>query len=407
MDTWTFNLQHFAEEPTAPTPAAAEPVTAAPVEPTAPPEATVTAPQPPESTEEVKSEPAYRLEVDDKGRRHVIDLRKQQAKPAPQQPETQPPTAPEGTAPQAQQPYTPEEVKELGIEKLDPNRIPPELQPFYKSMQADYTRKTQAIKDKERALQTLHLQQQQPPVPPQMHPNAPEVPMQTNPQAPQMQPLQANPAQMTQEQIMDMVANVARDRASRGFTADQLQEISDGLADGELMTRYNVALTMQTNLVIKEADQLAAQQLEQQRQVEEQQRQQAALEVQLRQNAIEKKQDPKFQEIVNAMETRYQDYPLREGQAIDAAIQRLRARQGTQEDVDTLEAYYTKVRAEIYAANAGVTTTPKQIPTPPPTISTGQGATQKQEPFDMRNLRNMNKAQRAAVFQEMYSKRRK
>ena len=404
MDTWTFNLQNFAEESTAPTPAAAEPVTAAPVEPTAPPEATVTEPQQPESTEEVKPEPAYRLEVDDKGRRHVIDLRKQQAKPAPQQPETQPPTAPEGTAPQTQQPYTPEEVKELGIEKLDPNRIPPELQPFYKSMQADYTRKTMAIKDKERALQTLQLQQQ--PVQPQTPPTAPESLTQGNAQATTQQPPQANPAQMTQEQIMDMVANVAKERAARGFTEEQMQEISDGFADGDLLTRYNVALTMQTNLVIKEADQVAAQQLEQQRQVEEHQRQQAALESQLQQNAVEKKQDPKFQEIVNAMETRYMDYPLREGQAIDAAIQRLRSRQGTQADVDTLEAYYTKVRTEIYAANAGVTTTPKQVPTPPPTISTGQGATQKQEPFDMRNLRNMNKAQRAAVFQEMYKRRK-
>ena len=402
MDTWTFNLQHFAEEQTAPAPAAAEPVIAAPVEPTATPETTVSEPQQQESTEEVKPDAVYRLEVDEKGRRRVVDLRKQ-AQSAP--PQTQPPTAPEGTAPQTQQPYTPEEVKEIGIEKLDPNRIPPELQPFYKSMQADYTRKTMAIKDKERALQTLQLQQQ--PVKPQTPPTAPESLTQGNAQATTQQPPQANPAQMTQEQIMDMVANVAKERAARGFTEEQMQEISDGFADGDLLTRYNVALTMQTNLVIKEADQVAAQQLEQQRQVEEHQRQQAALESQLQQNAVEKKQDPKFQEIVNAMETRYMDYPLREGQAIDAAIQRLRSRQGTQADVDTLENYYAKVRTEIYANTAGVTTTPKQVPTPPPTISTGQGATQKQEPFDMRNLRDMDKSQRAALFQQMYNKRRK
>ena len=43
------------------------------------------------------------------------------------------------------EPYTPEEVQELGIERLDPRRIPEELVPFYRSMQADYTRKTQAI----------------------------------------------------------------------------------------------------------------------------------------------------------------------------------------------------------------------------------------------------------------------
>lgn len=43
------------------------------------------------------------------------------------------------------EPYTPEEVQELGIERLDPRRIPEELVPFYRSMQADYTRKTQAL----------------------------------------------------------------------------------------------------------------------------------------------------------------------------------------------------------------------------------------------------------------------
>ena len=43
--------------------------------------------------------------------------------------------------------YTIEEIKEHGITKLDPNKIPDELKPFYKSMQADYTRKTQQIAD--------------------------------------------------------------------------------------------------------------------------------------------------------------------------------------------------------------------------------------------------------------------
>ena len=49
--------------------------------------------------------------------------------------------------------YSPDEIKELGIEKLDPNKIPPELVPFYKSMQADYTRKTQAVREREKELE--------------------------------------------------------------------------------------------------------------------------------------------------------------------------------------------------------------------------------------------------------------
>ena len=57
-------------------------------------------------------------------------------------------------APAAQAPYTPEEVASLGIEKLDPNRIPPELLPFYKSMQADYVRKTQQLAEMRRMMET-------------------------------------------------------------------------------------------------------------------------------------------------------------------------------------------------------------------------------------------------------------
>ena len=50
-------------------------------------------------------------------------------------------------------PYTPEEVATLGIEKLDPARIPAELVPFYKSMQADYVRKTQQLAELRRSLE--------------------------------------------------------------------------------------------------------------------------------------------------------------------------------------------------------------------------------------------------------------
>jgi len=43
---------------------------------------------------------------------------------------------------------------------FDPNRLPPELQQIYKSMQADYTRKTQALAEKERQFAwALELQQ--------------------------------------------------------------------------------------------------------------------------------------------------------------------------------------------------------------------------------------------------------
>lgn len=51
-------------------------------------------------------------------------------------------------------PYTAEEIKRLGLDKLDPNKLPPDLVPYYRSMQADYTRKMQQIaKQRETELQ--------------------------------------------------------------------------------------------------------------------------------------------------------------------------------------------------------------------------------------------------------------
>lgn len=46
------------------------------------------------------------------------------------------------------------EAKEaVDLETLDPTKLPAEVQPFYKSMQADYTRKTQAVADMRRQIE--------------------------------------------------------------------------------------------------------------------------------------------------------------------------------------------------------------------------------------------------------------
>ena len=49
--------------------------------------------------------------------------------------------------------YTKEEIEKIGIDKLDPKKIPEELVPFYKSMQADYTRKTQRLAEERKKLE--------------------------------------------------------------------------------------------------------------------------------------------------------------------------------------------------------------------------------------------------------------
>lgn len=65
---------------------------------------------------------------------------------------------PEYVEPADKKYYTKEEIEQLGIDKLDPNKIPEELVPFYKSMQADYTRKTQQLAEERKRLEQLKQQ---------------------------------------------------------------------------------------------------------------------------------------------------------------------------------------------------------------------------------------------------------
>lgn len=51
--------------------------------------------------------------------------------------------------------YSPEEVRSSDFEKLDPARIPSELLPWYKSMQAGFTRKTQELAQQKKAVQDI------------------------------------------------------------------------------------------------------------------------------------------------------------------------------------------------------------------------------------------------------------
>lgn len=50
--------------------------------------------------------------------------------------------------------YTPDEIEQIGIDKLDPAKIPAELLPYYKKMQADYTRKTQDLSQRNKDIES-------------------------------------------------------------------------------------------------------------------------------------------------------------------------------------------------------------------------------------------------------------
>lgn len=60
-----------------------------------------------------------------------------------------------GTPQGEQASYTPEEIRTTDFEKLDPNRLPPEMAPWYKSMQAGFTRKMQELSEVMKAVQGL------------------------------------------------------------------------------------------------------------------------------------------------------------------------------------------------------------------------------------------------------------
>jgi hypothetical protein len=125
--------------------------------------------------------------------------------------------------------YSPDEIKELGIEKLDPNKIPPELVPFYKSMQADYTRKTQAVREREKELETLRSQPQ-----PEVHPEQP---------------------QMTEQQARDLFFEAAKERAAAllGIKVEDFDEY-----DARHMSYLTVASQELYGIAQKEAERRTA-----------------------------------------------------------------------------------------------------------------------------------------------------
>ena len=93
-----------------------------------------------------------------------------EAEPNPDNESVSPDSESESTQENEEIPYTPEEIKRLGLDKLDPNKLPPELVPFYRSMQSDYTRKTQRIAELESNLRKQEdspRQGEQPPHPKQ------------------------------------------------------------------------------------------------------------------------------------------------------------------------------------------------------------------------------------------------
>ena len=108
--------------------------------------------------------------------------------------------------PEQPQTYTAKEIEDVGIDKLDPKRLPKDLVPFYKSLQADYTRKTQALAEQRK---NLHVPEETPP-PVQQFQSQPE-------QAP-----------VSEQSYMEWFGGAAKDVACRmlGIQPDKFDEFN-------------------------------------------------------------------------------------------------------------------------------------------------------------------------------------
>lgn len=137
--------------------------------------------------------------------------------PTPAEPPVEPPVVEEESpeiavrdgelvVPEQPQTYTAKEIEDVGIDKLDPKRLPKDLVPFYKSLQADYTRKTQALAEQRK---NLHVPEETPP-PVQQFQSQPE-------QAP-----------VSEQSYMEWFGGAAKDVACRmlGIQPDKFDEFN-------------------------------------------------------------------------------------------------------------------------------------------------------------------------------------
>ena len=108
--------------------------------------------------------------------------------------------------PEQPQTYTAKEIEDVGFDKLDPKRLPKDLVPFYKSLQADYTRKTQALAEQRKNL---------------------SVPEETPPPVQRFQP-QPEQAPVSEQSYMEWFGGAAKDVACRmlGIQPDKFDEFN-------------------------------------------------------------------------------------------------------------------------------------------------------------------------------------
>lgn len=190
--------------------------------------------------------------------------------------------------------YSPDEVRATDFVKLDPGRIPQELMPWYKSMQAGFTRKTQELAAQRRAVQ-MALEQAKAGTPAQEG--------------------AANP----QGAYVQEVARAAREQVERYF----------GAGYDEFNPAHQAAMTLAVQQMYADTARAA-----------EQQAALVGLEAELM------AEEPNYEAVYEYAKARVAELPHREYVRLQEAF--------ASGDVRTLRGYYEAARRSFYAQRQGV-----------------------------------------------------
>lgn len=200
--------------------------------------------------------------------------------------------------------YSPDEVRATDFAKLDPGRIPQELMPWYKSMQAGFTRKTQELAAERRAMQEA-LEQ--------VKGSTPAAGSTGSPQGAYVQE----------------VARAAREQVERYFNQGY----------DEFDPAHQAAMTLAVQQMYADTAQAAGQQAAL-----------VGLEAELR------AEEPNYNAVYEYAKARVMELPHREYARLEAAF--------ASGDVRTLRGYYEAARRGFYAERQGVRRGERSGPAP-------------------------------------------
>jgi hypothetical protein len=258
--------------------------------------------------------------------------------------------------------YTPEEIRNTPMERLDPNRLPPELQPYYKSLLADYQRKTMELAEQRKKLEQPQVQQQQ---------------------------AQVDPVAEYEKFHNDVALKAMQ---MLGIT-DPEQFVPDAM--GIMGSKAHYAAYQKALLEMSQTN--IKQELEQQT---IKQKNESFLH---RETA-----DPEFQSIMSHAEKELMALSgssmdgLYIAQNIIQANQRLTQMQASEQDLELLQAFWNNTKTKYYSAKQKPVTPPAPAPVRHPVASesTGQSIVQDTKPkrFDPRQAKNMDKNQLANLM---------